>query len=63
MGGWTYPVESAHRFTQIPVVLGVVEVEVGGGIVGEDPGEDRVLGEVVERAAGLFGKVGGWVGG
>lgn len=40
-------VKGADGFGQIPVVAGLAQVQVLGVVVGKDPGEDRVLVQVV----------------
>jgi hypothetical protein len=38
---------STDGFREVSVDRRIVEVDRGGSVVGEDPGKDRVLGEIV----------------
>ena len=47
---YSYDYERTYRFGKVPVGVDVVEVEGGGGVVLDHPGEHRVLGQVVQRS-------------
>ena len=41
-------VEGSHWLGEVPVHLPIVQLQLGGGVVGDHPGKHGVLGQVVE---------------
>lgn len=44
-------IDGPNRLREIPIEVGIPEIEIGV-ISMEDPGKDRILGEIVMRAIG-----------